>query len=197
MSDEKERKASDILLSIENKIDLLFKICQNHDFTNKLILTNTNKILALIDPNKEEKEQESYVSQQPIIEVEKNPKGVRRTSRTPEAIKFDVSEEIKESNTPNLQGKISKVAVIQRVTDQTNKDLFMANVTILDKNDNQISKIKTNAVGKWQAHLSPGEYKINIDKVDSASKKKLESSQVIIVDGSSDNLKLPNHVIKK
>lgn len=192
MSDENERKASDILLSIEKKIDTLLKVCQNFDFTNKLILANTNKLLAglsepSITPAVNKDLPEVIRSQPPIIEVAKDMKPMRKTSRTNELVIKQDSETKSES----------KVAVIQKVKTPANKDIFMADVLISDMSHNILQKIKTNSLGKWQAHLSAGDYIVTIIKTDSTTKQEIQSIQNITVDGKSATMKLPDHIHTK
>lgn len=90
----------------------------------------------------------------------------------------------------------NKVAVIQRVTDPTGKSIFLAEVEIFDENNNQVFKSRTNGVGKWQASLSVGTYKVRISKRESVTKQKIENYQTITIDGRISQLNLEQLIIQ-
>jgi len=90
-----ERKASDIILELESKINSLTKLIESMDFNLKLISNKLNKLVATTDNNKLHKVS-AYVSEQPPItnkfeelkksqseefEIDKTPNGQRRVSR--------------------------------------------------------------------------------------------------------------------
>jgi hypothetical protein len=189
---DNQRKATDILLALEEKISTLTQIVGMYDLNIKAILDRVNKIYTYVEGAENITQQTSSLEQkivQPIqadqaILMEENPTGTRRASRS-EAIK-----QIEPSSD-------KKVPVIQRVSDNTGKDIFMADVSILDGSNNTVLKTKTNAVGKWQAHLKPGPYKISIVKTDTATKKKIQADQDITVSDSNTTLILPVAVIKR
>lgn len=213
MSNEIEpRKASDILLSLEDKVNNLTKMISVYDYNTKIILDRVNKIFAYIDAlQKEDALLAQQNAQQPIqsendlfpqyqekeiiqtstehlITEETDPKGHRRTAR---------SETYTQPETKQVGSSDKKIPVIQRITDHTGKDIFMAEVSILNKNNEIVYKTKTNAVGKWQAHLKTGNYTVSIVKTDTSTKKKIEAMQDIVVNDSSPTMTLPTAVIKR
>jgi hypothetical protein len=213
------RKATDILLALENKIDTLQKLVFNQDMLLKLIADKSNKIYAYINElqkeySQSEQNQEQLEDDTPriinitnkdqIVEAKNIDIGSRRINRVPSDAQVQQPAIIAIPNTPSektQQPSVStgnkKVPVIQRVSDPTGKDLFMATVNILDENGNEIHKTKTNAAGKWQATLKPGEYEVKITKTDTTSKKILEGIQKIKVPASNSTFTLPVVIIQR
>jgi hypothetical protein len=243
MVDEKQvveisekRKASDILLGLEDKVSTLTKMMGVFDMNTKFLLDRINYVYLYIkqvqeldaqSQNQEEQhsfpdEQNVKLTQQPIQILSSNdglieetaPKGHRRISRS-ETYSNPIStqpimmptqtraQQIQQLQTQpkqqvSNQSSDKKVPVIQRITDHTGKDIFMGAVSILNENKEEIYKTKTNAVGKWQAHLNPGKYIVNIVKTDTATKNKIEATQEINVSGNTGSvLTLPVMIIKR
>ena len=185
------------------KLDTMMKLIHNYDMNMKLTLDRVNRIYSYIDKIEKEYDNEkassnqnNFVQEQKniVIEPEKfiseiNPDeniGQRRVARVP--------------NQPGVENILlsnKKVPIIQRVTDNTGKDLFMAEVRILDTNKELISKTKTTTAGKWQAHLQPGKYFINIVKNDSKSSSKFDSLQEVTIPDSSTTYNLPTIALIK
>ena len=198
------RKASDILLSIEQKLDQLLLVITANDLTMKVI---ANKLQNLIDKNQNisalpvenflptasilspEKE-EIDINSEFNIQEEKNPSGVRRTSRS----SSDSSDSFFTESRVNKN--ISKIPITQRVVDKNGKSLFLADVEFFNEKSETVEKVKTNSVGKYQAQLFPGNYKVIIKKLEPLSKAQLESVQTISVDDNISILELPMIIIK-
>lgn len=233
MVDEKQvvevsekRKASDILLALEDKVSTLTKMMGVFDMNTKFLLDRINYVYLYIKqvqeldaqsqaPETKEAfpgEQNIKMPQLPIqimssnnmITEETDPKGQRRTSRSgvysDPALTQPISAPKLQVQPQQISDQFSdkKVPVIQRVTDHTGKDIFMANVSILDENKAEVYNTKTNAVGKWQSLLKPGKYHINIVKTDTATKKTIETSQEINVVGNTGSVMiLPVMIIKR
>ncbi len=185
-----ERKASEIILDLESKIDLLLKIAHNQDMTIKIILDRVNKLYSaseqkiIVNKNiPEDTGTNEFVEEESFIEVEEVPAGSRRTSRP-------------ETYNPEKSATDNKVAVSQKVLDVNKKDIFMAEVIVSDA-VGIVHKTKTNAVGKWQAYLKPGKYQVTISKNDSISKKRIEDTQMVEIAASNSPIKLQNLIIKK
>jgi hypothetical protein len=217
MSDDStKRLASEILLSLEDKVNSLVKIVSVYDFNTKLILDRVNKMYAYINKLENETIQEQTVQTQfpqtqikkpeiiqppteHLITIEDNPKGQRRTARVETYTAPQSTPQIAQP-TQTKQSKTDsdrKVPVVQRVTDHAGKDLFMAEVIVLNADKELISKTKTNAAGKWQAYLKPGLYTVNIVKTDTQTKNKLEAMQDITVSNSDTTITLPVMMIKR
>lgn len=215
------RKATDVLLAIENKVDMLQKLVFNQDMLLKLVADRTNKIFSYIEELKQEYVQSQNqgtseseedpriinVSDEHAISESKLPNvsSVRaaRTSPSSGALSQPISaitNQTPKDTSPQEQedfGSDKKVPTIQRVSDHTGKDLFMATVVISDENGKEVHKTKTNAMGKWQAILKPGKYMVKITKTDNATKKLLESNQNIIVKNSNSPITLPVVIINR
>ena len=198
------RKASDILLSIEQKLDQLLLVITANDLTMKVI---ANKLQNLIDKNQNisattidnllptvsvlspEKE-EIDINSEFNIQEEKNPSGIRRTSRS----SSDAPESFFNEN--KIHKNVSKIPITQRVVDKNGKSLFLANVEFFNEKSESIEQVKTNSVGKYQAQLFPGNYKVIIKKIEPLSKTQLECVQTITVDDNISILELPMIIIK-
>jgi hypothetical protein len=213
------RKASDILLSLESKVEVLQKLVFNQDMLLKLIADKTNKIFAYITELQQEYRQ-AQAQQAQSEEDEEEPRMIKISNehQITEAKDVDISQRrINRAVAPVQQPAIlaipnpsqekapqqpatggdKKVPVIQRVSDSTGKDVFMSSVLILDENGNEVHRTKTNAVGKWQAMLKPGAYSVKLTKTDTATKKVLELTQNITVNNSSSTLTLPVVIMRR
>ena len=205
---------------LNQKIDTVIKIVSMYDMNIKNILDRTNKIYAYIDQVQKEysieqaKQQASTINQtNQIIQqllLKEEPKIINISPE--KAIEEVKSEEvnpsqrrgtrieapapIKSSKEEIVEKPGKKVPVIQRVTDNTGKDLFLADVSVIDEDSKVIHKTKTSATGKWQAHLKPGVYNIHIVRMDNSTGTKLEALQKITVaTDATGTMTLPTAVI--
>lgn len=141
----------------------------------------------------------------PPLETETVPVGFRRVSR-PETYTDPADRGKKNTPTPSLPqpqhfaakegmsttihqpSSANRIPVMQRIVDKHGKAIFMAEVEITNLGSNIVeAKTRTNGVGKWQASLNPGQYKITLRKQQSQNKEKLEVIQNITVDNSTPN----------
>ena len=228
MADEQQRKATDVLLSIEEKVNTLLQSMSVYNMNTKLILDRVNKVHNYIsmleaeaaslnaqeqptDPNNETVKTsvenvitiaavsdvprrtvraETYAPMQPSAAWQKEPENVEQPDR-------NVIQHPPQTVAPKPAGPEKKVPVSQRITDSTGKDLFMAAVNILNENKELITQTKTNATGKWQAHLKPGKYHVHVVKTDTATKVKIEATQEVMVPNSDTVVILPTAIIKR
>lgn len=100
-------------------------------------------------------------------------------------------------NLPPQLENTNKVAVIQRVVDKNGKSVFLAEIDILDEDNNKIFSTRTNGMGKWQASLNVGNYKIRISRRELVTKQKVEKYQNIVVDGRVSQLTLDQLIFDK
>jgi hypothetical protein len=236
------RKATDVLLDLESKIDILTNIIRSQDLNIKILSNKLNGIVDKINttqsPNikieavdmstltknqQDEEDNNIKISSDFNLSVDNNPQGFRRTSR-PETFSGDnmyvqkADKKVKADETPtilvssneeskskknisksveNTSNNTTSVPVIQRIVDKNGKSIFLADVEITNNlTSDTVFKTRTNGTGKWMASLTPGEYKIIIKKRESMTKEKLESTQIIIVDGSKSPFELPIAIIK-
>lgn len=169
-----EKMATDVLVSIDEKLSTVIKILQSYDNNLKLILNKINSSSSIAELPKKTTE-----NNLPLLKTEVN--------IDPSKVKRDT----------NIVENSKKIPVIQRVVDKNGKDVFMADVHILDLNDILILKLKTNAIGKWQAQLKPGDYKVKISKTDSLTMTKNEIIQNIKVNDVDNVFTLENFTFLK
>lgn len=253
--DNSPRKASEVLLALETKIDTLLSIIQAQDHNIKVLSNKLNIVMQQLEkqPAMPPKitveavnnatpfipqstatlnpERDITVSAESNLPLETEPKGFRRTSR-PEtfagdnaylpspAPKFPVQmpkpppgrDKPAEVIVPNKTSSPSlpvappakqvstthnKVPVVQRIVDRNGKSVFLADIEVLaHETGESIFKTRTNGVGKWQAVLDPGGYRVMIRKRESLSKEKIEVGQDIQVDGNQSPLELQTMIIK-
>lgn len=148
----KQRSATDLLLSVEDKINAILAYIKNIDHTNKLILSKYNQTITKnptsgnkdLPLKKEELEQSSEISSEEVS-VEKN---------------ISIKK---------------KIPVSQKITYKNNNaNVFMADVSILNSNNELIKKTRTNNAGKWVAALQPGLYSIKIERTPTNDNPKLD-----------------------
>jgi hypothetical protein len=90
-----------------------------------------------------------------------------------------------------------QVPVVQRCVDKNGKAIFLASVKIIDSATNQVVHIgKTNALGKFQAPLSAGKYRVEIQKREHLGSGNLQAIEDIEVNGQQSKLELPNLIVK-
>jgi len=247
LTTEEPRKASDILVSLETKVNQMLGIIKNQDLVIKVL---TNKLNSFIDtvnsmmeesPETPKQEPAAPVSQQIIagnsLPVELNPVGFRRTSR-PETFEHNAPKktvpiqvpvvqapppqpevqfpEYVEPKKPTQPKKVkaepvpvapkqepvklsntgSKIPVSQRIVTDTGKALFIADIEIYNSDNALAHKTRTNGLGKWEASLVPGAYKVKISKGESLSKPAINITQDILVTGATATQDLPVLIAK-
>jgi hypothetical protein len=62
---------------------------------------------------------------------------------------------------PKPKGPKSSVT---QILNRGNDPLFLANVEVLDDNNDLISQTRTNTKGRWLMALAPGEYRVHVTK---------------------------------
>ena len=205
MTEEKKvRTATEVLLSLENKIDLMMQMLRGTDLnlrviSNKLglLLENPGHQNAEIDnpytvaiappalqPNFKMKvadQLEEVVPKEAPLSTDVSPVGFRRISRPETYTSAASATQGKNVPTPSLpqlemhsakigQSKVqhepsmeTMVPISQRVCDKGGKSIFLASVDIIDlATQATAAKTRTNGVGKYQASLTPGDYKVVI-----------------------------------
>lgn len=198
MADETQsnatRKATEVILSVEEKLDLVIKTVSSQNHLIKLVLDRLNALVKQSGVNPgivkevpvEPQPPTKVEVVAPYVETSKEPVKLRRN--TPSILPANEEKE-----------NISKIPVGQRVTDQNGKDLFMADVLITNLSTGEtFNKIKTNAQGKWQMLLFPGKYSVLISKiVDPNTLSKIENLQEIEIPTKQKTFQLPNAIIQR
>lgn len=201
MENEETRTTSEIVVALEEKINTIMKIISVYDMNSKLTLDRVNKIYAYIEKIQAEDASEMQtntppqtvkISQDRVIPVSETPTDRGRVSRTETFVPPPQTEQA-----PKPKSSDRKIPIMQRVVDDNNKDIFLVDVTIMNDMGEQVGKAKTNATGKWQAHLKPGSYSIHMAKTDTASKKKFEMVQEINIPDADTTVMLPQVTMRR
>jgi hypothetical protein len=214
-----EQKATDILLELIEKVELLTALVKAQDFNIKILSNKLQSTISKLEKLNNSTPKESpfkveaadvtteNVDQELLMEMETSPKGFRKSSRhevytgkkpNPVLVKAPEPQIIvpmveKESDEDFKEWNEDVVIpVTQRVLFPNGKSCFMAEVLVLTMDGQEVFKTKTNVAGKWNAPLKNGKYLIKIKKRESVSKSQMESSQTITVDGMFNPLELPD-----
>ena len=143
-----ERKATDILLSIEEKVNILLKQQENLTFQNTLIL------------NKLQLEVKSVA-----LTPEKNDKTIEKQ----EEFVFTSVDEEKSIKTRTIRQQVLYPKPI-------NQPVINSNIKIYDENKKLINqKIRTTPSGHWSTKVpAPGKIFVHITKAEQGSKPKID-----------------------
>ena len=184
MADEEKRLATDILLSIESKLITLEKRQQNSENILKILLGKLNKTPSILPPPSISLERK-FIPSDTINKdnFENRPKtnrfaemaaskGVTIDERQGALIAkpAENSGEMSESTLrmpargqrgPKPKGPKSSVT---QILNRGNDPLFLANIEVLDDNNELISQTRTNTKGRWLMALAPGEYRVHVTK---------------------------------
>lgn len=205
------RKATDILLDIENRLGRI---------EAEIKLTNAGQALLLKRINESSAPMAVEVIPSKAIPIPVNTikaetnfdGGIRRVggsgSDADVSFRDYIAEKAAEKKAENpmmtppkiksiQQSSGKKIPVVQKVQDTNKKDVFMAEILITDNVGNMVLKTKTNALGKWQAQLSPGDYSIRLTKSDVSTGRKLELEEKIRVPESNTTVNLPMFIIER
>lgn len=198
-----QRKATDILLDMEERLNIALKMISNLDMNMKIVVNRLNQ-QSNIQPGQTQPVQfQTPISNLPSLP---QPEDKQVIETSPEDIVGLSEKPIKSARSPrssvdtnNIEVKSGKkVPVQQRLVDQNGKDLFLAELQIMDvEKKNLIAKVRTNAAGKWQAALQPGRYSIQIVKTDSSTKKKYEATNDVNIPNIDAVFTLPTFIMPK
>lgn len=181
-----ERKATDILLDLEGKIDKILAYVATIDLNYKLLLnrigsfpqdplpTNTtNKAVLLQEENKINKQ----VQEQEVIFTDVDQDSV------------DDKSNKKRTSRATTDGKL--VPVQQRIIYPDGSNVCVAKVEIKDTDNKIVKQMRTNNVGKWILSLQPGTYNVSIAKMRSTNKPEVDINYNITVPDSDAVVELP------
>lgn len=163
----KERTASEVLLTIEQKVNNLEKMIQTIDFNVKTLLNKQNSEPARVLVEKPRKK--SFVSEQPAP-----------TAEAVEFVQADVSS-------------IDKKCTIQeKLLYENGKPIILAQVEIFDIKGNLVDKRRTNNIGQWMSSLLSGQYVVRIAKQATAAKSAVTAQYDLVVPVGEKLLQLEN-----
>ena len=171
-----KRQASDVLLSIERDVKLLLRQSAEHDINIKRILNKLNMSRASFDQMRQP------VPQPPSDEYNFPP---AEPSATNPVLVQPVAQAA-----PAEPGR--KSIVQQKILYGDSRPVILASVTIADAevNTNIITKMKTDAHGKWHASLYAGDYIITVIKGPTAAKQPFKEEYRITVPPGGKPLEL-------
>lgn len=155
-----DRKASDVLLDLENKIEEVISIVKNQDLLLKILSNKLSNLESVIGNNSNT----SLVL--PVSNVVEN------------------KTVIGKKDTVDKSGNI---LVSQIVKNSDGKNISMARIEIFLISDGSmvlVSGKKANVSGKWTANLQPGKYKIKAFKLISDKESFNAECDVIIPEGN-------------
>jgi hypothetical protein len=171
-----ERKATDILLDIEKKIDEVLSIQKNQEFVLKTVLARINNSSVSVAPPSFEQKQIPGIKP-----------GIKLNIQSEEPEKFNGL-------------KTNNISVEQQIQYPDGKPIAVAKIEIFKKvgNDTELVKsTRTNPVGKWMANLSAGDYTISLMKQATGQRSLVNVNFDIIVPDKPDGIiKLENYMVK-
>lgn len=181
-----ERKATDILLDLEEKLDKLLSYVVNMDNNYKIILSRIDNLKS------------STVS----VASSSNNRPPAETKPALEPVKNETEEELDnfiDVSNSSIPSKVLKVKVSQVVKYPKSKGLkqnnvVLASVKIYDFNGreggNIVGENRTDQNGRWKIDLSPGKYFVHILKPASTQKPQIDHYFPISVDDDKMSLDL-------
>lgn len=149
-----ERKVSDIIVALENKVNDIHTYIRSIDNNIKFILNKVNSVQILTPP---------------VGDLHKQAKKPTVEAITSIPVSFD----------ENVPKRTAQQQVVVKAID---KPLLMANVEIFNENGVLVKKTKTNQTGRWIAGLPPGNYSVHINKRKSAHNPDVEFREDIKVE---------------
>ena len=156
-----ERKASDILLSIEQIVKNLERKFALQEYQYKLMIDNQNKLLNLLQDD----EPEPYpiinnpIEKKPIVmePIKVEDEFVFRVDRKPIEIPTDDIPPEKEIPVKkNVPEKL--IPITQRLVDPNGDPLENIEIRISNDYNEQLKIIRTNSSGRWSSALPSGRY---------------------------------------
>jgi len=202
-----ERKATDVLLEIESKVNETIAIVRNTDLKIAIILDKLNKQLLIKQPN--DTSNISFPTYQPTTtspfdaapdlkaKLQFALEEAQRDEQLASKPTVDTHQEGKRRNL-RFHGDVQsrQIPVQQRILYADGKNVYMANVDILDIENKLVKQTKTNQVGKWLASLSPGDYQVNVFKAGTQLKPKVELSYRVTIPNQDSTVELETRKVQ-
>jgi predicted phage tail protein len=110
-----------------------------------------------------------------------------------------------ENANESLRGRGQRVAKpkgpkssVSQVLNRGNDVLFLANVEVLDANEELVSQTRTNTKGRWLMALSPGDYQVHVTKrfPPDSGKKSIDTMYQISVPSTDVPLELEPYAVE-
>lgn len=180
-----DKKISDIILELDQKIDFIIKNMSNQDNNIKLILKSINELKTSINSTKfSGNAVDKPLNEENISNLEMKAIHAQKMNQNSKFEKMKQSAGISDDNdysddlnktqinqnqrrgqrTAQATSDNVKMTVTQIVTDSNGKALPVAQVKITNQFGEIIGTARTNIKGRWTASLEPGNYIVNINK---------------------------------
>ena len=194
-----EKKASEILLELEQKIDLMLGYLKTGDLNYKLIIARLDKLASLVNQNTSSQQYGNAVR----TAVGQTNVGEHKLVLKPAAVEFHevdeennsvINEELqpqagrRDLRTPGQTKK--KTQVQQKIAYPDGKVVILANIEIFDSNKKLVKQTRTNSAGKWNASLEPGKYFVKVYKAPTSNKPVVEQQYEVDIPMSDTPLEL-------
>jgi len=176
-----ERKASDILLDLENKIELLIKRIDNQDLLLKAQHNKVNELIRILTKLSESSDKK--VSSSVKIVNPDAPKKIQNIEAVKQpAIPVQPELKSKESIEEFKDYGNEKFKITQRVIDMSGKALYLVAIQIINLADNSsVARPTTKGNGKFSVDLPAGKYRFKYSKQIDLNSARMEKIQDIIV----------------
>jgi hypothetical protein len=219
MADEDKRAATDILLSIEAKLITLDKRIQNSEYLLKNLLGKANKAQS-VPPPVSSTVIPKMAAPYPIDVINKdNFESRPKTNRFSEIAASqgldlddlpntyvakpadnggDMVEASKRGTSRGQRGlKPGSKSTVTQVLNRGNEVVFLANIEVLDGNNELVSQTRTDNKGRWMMSLAPGDYQVHLTKrfPPDSGKKSIDTSYQISIPPSDIPLELDPFVV--
>ena len=189
------RTATDILIEIERKQDLILGYVKNLDNNFKIVLArlNSNAMQPVVQapvalPQPEPRSALVKMEEVKKVKFEDLPK-TNKFQEMAKEVGIDVEEEeLLEDPLPTGQRRGdraqktesgTRVAVSQQI-EYSGKPVILATVNVIDGTGKSIKMTRTNTSGRWTAALEPGMYTISVLKISAdSSKPKIDTSYLV------------------
>lgn len=200
---EDKRTATDVLLAVEARLISVEKRFQSVEFLLKALLGKLNKSPSLPPPGASVPPSTSSIRSDVINKdnFDSRPRtNVFAEMAASQGIQVEASDELGMTESavrsasrgqrgPKSKGpKVSVSQVLNRGSDP----LFLANVEVLDTNNELVGQTRTNPKGRWLMALSPGNYLVHVTKrfAPESGKMSIDNSYQIKVSPSDKPLEL-------
>lgn len=206
MSEDKNpKKASDLLVEMDQKLDTILGIVKNQDNLIKILNNKISKISSPVAPSnqilveqpdssirlKTEVQPTNSVTQLPGLKPGVTFPGIQQNNQSNLVeSNNDSDDDFVNVEYESLVGR--KVAVQQKITYADGKNICLASVEITGGNLSSPKKLKTNAMGKWMTVLEPGNYTVSVIKNGNKTKQNVSISSNFVVPESDKPVELPS-----
>lgn len=185
MADEEKRLATDILLSIEAKLITLEKRQQNSENILKILLGKINKTPSITPPAMPERK--VFKDERSDVINKDNFDNRPKTNRFAEiaaaqGVSIDERQGALIAKPAESPGEMSESTLrlpsrgqrgpkpkgqkcsVTQILNRGNDPFILANVEVLDENNELVSQTRTNTKGRWLMVLAPGDYQVHVTK---------------------------------